>query len=93
MLASIRLYWLGCPPAWRRQCLFEESCSRYVYRQTSLGGLRLGLRALRARYQQGRPGYFLEVRSGRVRLRLRDGSVMRYEEAAHWLRARLRYVS
>lgn len=59
VLWIIKLYWLAVPEHKRRNCLFRDSCSRYVYKTAQNKG---GLQALRAfwfRYQNCRPGYQL----------------------------------
>ena len=46
LLLLIRLYWRHVPENKRKICLFQESCSKYVYRINSEKGLIAGLRAL-----------------------------------------------
>lgn len=53
----IRLYWVAVPKSRRRRCLFAESCSHHVYRLVRDEGARVGIRALRMRWKQCRPGY------------------------------------
>ena len=52
----IRIYWM-LPPKHRRQCLFKETCSRYVYRVTTEKGFIDGLKALLSRYKTCRSSY------------------------------------
>jgi putative component of membrane protein insertase Oxa1/YidC/SpoIIIJ protein YidD len=51
LLIPIRLYWRLWPTAWKRNCLFTETCSRFVYRTTKSSGLRAGWSALLLRYK------------------------------------------
>lgn len=52
----IRLYWL-VPKKWRRACIFQETCSLYVYKITCKEGTIAGIRAFRSRIKKCRPGY------------------------------------
>src|SRR5215207_10669418 len=58
-LGLIRVYWFTVPTHKRRRCLFRESCSQFVYRETLAMGFVKGLAALRTRLYQCRPGYKL----------------------------------
>jgi putative component of membrane protein insertase Oxa1/YidC/SpoIIIJ protein YidD len=58
LLLLIRLYWL-LPKAWRRRCIFKCTCSHYVFQITRQYGFIAGIKALRKRYKQCRPGYNL----------------------------------
>ena len=58
LLAFINLYRRLVRPFFRATCLFRESCSVYVERETRKNGFRAGLKALRFRFQNCRPGYF-----------------------------------
>ena len=49
LLILIKVYWLAIPKSSRRRCLFQESCSNYVYRITKNEGLISGLKALKFR--------------------------------------------
>jgi putative component of membrane protein insertase Oxa1/YidC/SpoIIIJ protein YidD len=55
LLAPIRMYWRFWPSNWKRECLYSESCSRFVYRVTELYGFRVGARALLFRFRECRP--------------------------------------
>ncbi len=72
LLFIIRIYWL-IPAGKRRCCLFTESCSLYVYRNTKLHGYKYGIDSLKQRRKQCRPGFFV-LCNGKVRLA--DGSVV-----------------
>lgn len=48
--------------------MFKESCSNYVYRVTSEEGLKKGLIALKYRYRNCRPNYYLSEDNGKVLL-------------------------
>ena len=76
LIGTIYLY--RCVPArFKRQCLFKETCSSYVARVARESGVWPGLRALRTRVSQCKPGYFVyfdnEVKSWHVRFA--NGSV------------------
>lgn len=64
----------------RRNCLFNESCSRHVYRKLEEEGVESGIAALRARYNRCRPGYKIEKKDGKWELILVDGTILKDEE-------------
>ncbi|MFM5893100.1 MAG: hypothetical protein ACKOQM_01525 [Novosphingobium sp.] len=77
--AIIRTYWLLIPAYRRRKCLFKESCSRHVYRETD-AGFHDAIRAFRYRFGACRPGYVrLETKDadGTALFMMRDGSIVR----------------
>lgn len=74
LLAAIRFYWFAWPALRRRRCLFRETCSKHVYRITERRGLMAGLRALRTRTQQCRPGFALAECAGHTVVVFADGS-------------------
>jgi putative component of membrane protein insertase Oxa1/YidC/SpoIIIJ protein YidD len=84
-LAGIRLYRRIGPRFLDRRCLYRETCSVYVERALNERGLQAALAALLARIRGCRPGYRLEVTSGQLGLRLRDGTFMPAEEVAEYV--------
>jgi putative component of membrane protein insertase Oxa1/YidC/SpoIIIJ protein YidD len=82
LVLAIRFYWAVWPARWRRNCVYRESCSRYVYRAALEGGLAGGLRALRERHRTCRPGYGILRHHGAAWLVLADGSVLSASEAS-----------
>jgi putative component of membrane protein insertase Oxa1/YidC/SpoIIIJ protein YidD len=82
----IRIYWYVTPPKMRRQCLFSESCSNYVYRTTQEKGFKAGINALRRRYYQCRPGYKLEKKATDWDMILADGTTIKNEEISKSIR-------
>lgn len=86
LLGAIYLYrWL--PARFKRQCLFKETCSSFVARVARESGFWPGLRALRTRVPQCRPGYFVyfdsEVKSWHVRFA--NGSVCDSTQVANFV--------
>jgi uncharacterized protein len=82
LLIVIRVYWFSIPEHRRRPCLFKESCSHHVYRITSENGIIDGLKALKKRFRQCRPGYTLykiETEDS-FELRFKDGGVIRNDQ-------------
>lgn len=55
LLAVIKLYWFFIPEKKRRACLYKESCSKYVYRNTLECGLVKGLKCLLHRFKTCNP--------------------------------------
>lgn len=72
----IELYWKVVPASRRRRCIFQESCSRYVWRMLEEGGCRAGIVAFRCRWRQCRPGYQIVSTSVGIFVHLSDGSVI-----------------
>lgn len=68
LLLIIRLYQTFIPKIFRGKCLFKESCSNYVYRITKEEGLKRGLKALKYRFLNCRPNYYLIEDKGQVLL-------------------------
>lgn len=73
LMLPIVVYWYCVPQLVKsRSCLFKETCSRFVYRTARENGLVAGVRALRERYSQCRPGYSVQlIPSGRFVVVLR----------------------
>jgi uncharacterized protein len=80
LLILIELYWKIIPPDRRRSCLFKETCSHYVYRQTCEYGFFKGIKALRTRMKKCRKGYQLYTGNKGFELKLVDGSIVDEEE-------------
>ena len=55
----IKLYWIIIPNKIKGVCLFNESCSRYVYRKLDQEGLTSGLKALFFRFKNCRTPYLI----------------------------------
>ena len=72
----IKLYWKLIPEHKRRNCLFKESCSKYVMRRYNEEGSITALNALYIRFKQCRPGYeIIYSVNGEIQgLKLSDGS-------------------
>lgn len=68
ILIIIHIYQIIVPKRFRGRCLFNESCSNYVYRETKEKGSKAGIIALRYRIGNCRPNYFLTENNGKVLL-------------------------
>lgn len=70
------------PAAYRRRCLFKESCSRHVYKITRSEGLGSGWLAFKKRYQQCRPGYkiFYNTKKGAPEMELANHDIIDIDE-------------
>jgi putative component of membrane protein insertase Oxa1/YidC/SpoIIIJ protein YidD len=66
------------PECYKRQCLFKETCSTYVKRATREFGFLAGMKALKDRVSQCKPGYQLLIDEGtnRWHIRLANGAVV-----------------
>ncbi len=75
----IKLYWKFIPLHKRRPCVFNETCSNYVYRTTKEQGFIKGLLAFNERIDQCRPGYKLikDEKNNSYQLYLKDGSIIK----------------
>jgi putative component of membrane protein insertase Oxa1/YidC/SpoIIIJ protein YidD len=82
ILACIRLYWKLIPESKRRKCIFHESCSNYVYRQTKTCGSLAGINAFRFRFRNCRGSYIIVGigESGGKKIILNDGSIVNQTE-------------
>lgn len=76
LIGAIWLY-RRLPDRFKRNCLFKESCSSLVARVAFESGLRAGLKAMKTRVSQCRPGYTVyfnhPIREWQVSLA--DGSI------------------
>ncbi len=68
ILIIIHIYQIIVPKRFRGRCLFNESCSNYVYREAKEKGGKAGIIALRYRIGNCRPNYFLTENNGKVLL-------------------------
>lgn len=78
----IQAYWFLIPEKYRKTCLFRESCSRYVYRETTENGFLAGISAIRQRFLVCRTEHSLTSENGTIILYLRDGTQIREDEIA-----------
>ncbi|NQV52838.1 MAG: membrane protein insertion efficiency factor YidD [Flavobacteriales bacterium] len=87
LLGTIRLYWTVFPKHKRRPCVFEDSCSNYIYRVTNEKGFFSGLSALKKRFYQCRPGYtiYKDEQNNSFELCLKDGSIITNEKISRTL--------
>lgn len=74
----IKFYWLIIPVEKRNECIFKESCSRYVFSTTNSYGILSGLRALRFRYKNCRSGFeiFNDPITNKIRMVLPDKTIV-----------------
>ena len=63
-------------------CIFKETCSHYVYRNTQEGGFLKGIRALMERLIKCRKGYQLYTSLQGFEMELADGSIIKEDEIA-----------
>lgn len=82
LLILIKFYWLVFPEKRRRRCLFKETCSHYVYRNTAESGFFKGAAALWLRIKKCRKGYHLYTGLNGFEIELADGSVIKEDEIA-----------
>ncbi len=82
LLVSIKIYWKVFTEEKRRNCLFKETCSHYVYRHTSEGGFFKGAIALCQRIKKCKKGYKLYSSLQGFEMELADGSVIKEDEIA-----------
>ena len=84
ILIGIRFYWF-LPQQWRKKCLYRETCSNFVYRQTKEYGFRQGVNALRRRIDTCKPRYkLIDIDNQRI-LILCNGETIGKEQMAKWL--------
>ena len=79
LLIAIKTYWL-IPQKNRRECLFHESCSKYVFRITKTEGFIKGIKCLNNRFKKCNSNYKVFITSNRKEfVLLNDGSVVSKE--------------
>lgn len=76
----IKAYWLIIPPAKRNRCLFNESCSRIVYRVSLEKGLFPALRIFWFRYNNCRSDYHLFLHNNQIYLRTIKNNIVDHNE-------------
>jgi hypothetical protein len=80
ILLGIRFYWILIPKDKRKNCIFKESCSHYVYNITKKHGFLKGVKSFLLRKKQCRKGYiFILDENGNVIIQLADGSKINEE--------------
>ena len=80
LIILIKIYWL-IPKQHRKSCVFKESCSKFVYRNTLKFGLRKGLKCLIKRMRTCKPNYTLyKTEDGNEYVILADKSVVKRNE-------------
>lgn len=79
LLLAIRIYWL-IPTRLHSKCIFNETCSHYVYRIAKQKGFVEGIKALKERNNLCRPGYIVYRFQGRFYIRTAEGRVFGEED-------------
>jgi putative component of membrane protein insertase Oxa1/YidC/SpoIIIJ protein YidD len=94
LIGLINLYRL-LPDRFKRQCLFKETCSLLVTRVARESGFWRGLRALRTRVSQCRPGYlvYFNSESSGWDVRFTNGSVSNSSDVADFVLNPYRHFS
>lgn len=80
LLIIIKLYWKFIPESKRKTCLFQETCSNYVFRHTNEHGFFKGIIALKSRVKKCRSGYEIYTGQNGFEMRLADGSIIMEKE-------------
>jgi putative component of membrane protein insertase Oxa1/YidC/SpoIIIJ protein YidD len=81
LLLSIRVYQKFWPNKLKgKGCVFSESCSNHVFRITKRKGFTSGVKALRTRVRDCRPGYYIVKMEDEVILITRKGSIYQEEK-------------
>jgi putative component of membrane protein insertase Oxa1/YidC/SpoIIIJ protein YidD len=86
LLGAIYFY-RRLPARFKRHCLFKETCSLFVARVARESGFWPGLRALKTRVSQCRPGYqiYFESEAQRWQIRFKNGGVSRSSQLADFV--------
>lgn len=82
ILFAIKCYWQLVPERKRRACIYQISCSCFVYTRTIEHGFWAGIKALKARTSTCKPGYTWAIDNNQVALRLSNGDVLLKEKMA-----------
>jgi len=88
LLNSIRFYWFLITKEKRRKCIFDKSCSHYVYEETKKKGFLVGIKALNFRIKNCQPGFdvFTDSSSGKKKMILKTGIVIAENQIAEGLK-------
>lgn len=76
---AIRLYWCVVPNSLKGVCLFEESCSKHVYRTLQNEGTKAGFKALVYRFKVCRSPFLIRKNKDKnqYELHLCNGDIIR----------------
>ncbi|MEZ4853760.1 membrane protein insertion efficiency factor YidD [Flavobacterium sp.] len=87
LILIVKLYWFLIPKNKRRKCIFKESCSKFVYEETSKNGFNSGIKAFLYRYNTCRAGFEIYTNpiSGEQEMLLLNGEIIRNKEIAERL--------
>lgn len=85
LLFIIRVYWKVIPPHKRRQCIFRESCSHYVWRITVEEGFIAGIKAFLFRNKHCCPGYAIYKYQNKYEIKTINGLILKEDEIAERL--------
>ena len=80
LLFIIRIYWKIIPASKRKQCIFRESCSHYVWRITAEEGFISGIKALLFRNKHCCPGYAIYKYQNNFELKTINGLILKEDE-------------
>jgi putative component of membrane protein insertase Oxa1/YidC/SpoIIIJ protein YidD len=77
LLLGVIYYYRWLPARFKRRCLFKETCSSFVERVAREAGFWPGLRALRTRVSQCKPGYlvYFDSEAKDWQVRFANGSI------------------
>lgn len=79
LLFAIRIYRVLIPESIRPKCLFKESCSKHIFRIAKEKGFIAGIKALRYRFKNCRPNYYLIENNGKKLLITAQNEVIEEE--------------
>ena len=85
LLFIIQVYWRAIPPSKRKQCIFRESCSHYVWRTTTEDGFIAGIRALLFRNKHCCPGFVIYKYKNQYELKTVNGLILKENDIAERL--------
>ena len=80
LLFAIQIYWKIIPASKRKQCIFRESCSHYVWRITAEEGFIQGIKAFLFRNKHCCPGYAIYKYQNNYELKTINGLILKEEE-------------
>ncbi|MGO4920176.1 membrane protein insertion efficiency factor YidD [Maribacter spongiicola] len=88
LILIIKTYWIIIPKNKRRKCIFNKSCSNYVYDETIAHGLIIGLKELNFRIKNCQPVFdiFRDDTTGKRKMILRTGIIVDEHEIAERLK-------
>ncbi|APG60641.1 membrane protein insertion efficiency factor YidD [Christiangramia salexigens] len=87
LLALIEFYWKIVPKYRQERCIFRQPCSKYLSKKTRNEGFVEGIKAIKYRYRNCRPGFSLLTNpvTGELNMLLPNDDIVEEKNIAKYL--------